>query len=126
MKRKRLLFAVALLLCNAAVWATDYLTDISGYTVTNNGSDATNGNAREFWKSSVLTFDIFQETTSLPNGVYNFSLQAVYRAHRTVDTPTGVIIYAESDGNQYMAPVANYTDGSVSAENLGGFSTAFI
>lgn len=124
---KKLLTLAAFAIGSAAMWATDYLTDFSGYTVTKTAvyADATNGNAREFWRGSVLDFDVSQETTELPNGVYTFSVQAVYRAHLTGDAPTGIIAYAESGGNQYMAPICNYTDGTTPSESLGGFSTAF-
>lgn len=52
-------------------------------------------------------------------------MQGMYRGHLTNDIPTGIIAYAESDGAQYMAPICNKTDGTVSTISLAGFDTAF-
>ena len=128
MKRKLLLAALCVVgALGFKAHATDYLTDFSGYTVTKTSvsNDNTNGTAREFWRGGVLGFDVSGSSTELPNGVYSFSVQAVYRGHLTKDIPTGIIAYAESGGNQYMAPICNYTDGTVASENLGAFATAF-
>ena len=129
MKRKLLLAALCVVgaLGLQQVRATDYLTDFSGYTVTKTAvsNDNTSGTVREFWRGGVLGFDVNGTSTTLPNGVYSFSVQAVYRGHLTKDIPTGIIAYAESDGAQYMAPICNYTDGTVASASLTAFATAF-
>ena len=126
MKRKLFLFLCALL-TSVGMWATDYLTNFSDYTVTKTAvsNDATSGTAREFWRNAILGFDVYGSSTTIPNGVYSFSMQGMYRGHLTNDIPTGIIAYAESDGAQYMAPICNKTDGTVSTISLAGFNTAF-
>lgn len=107
--------------------ATDYITGASGFTVNKIvvSNDATNGVAREFWSSNEnFSFDIYQDI-EVPDGVYTFQLQSMYRAHLTKNSITNVALYANTSGNQYIGRVLNYTEGSVSAENLGSFNTAF-
>ena len=128
MKRKLLL---AMLFVASAIGfnanAADYLTDFSSYTVTKTAvsNDNTSGTAREFWRGGIIGFDVNGTSTTIPNGVYSFSVQAVYRGHLDNDIPTGIIAYAESNGAQYMTPICNKTDGTVSDISLAGFKTAF-
>ena len=127
MRKLKLLLSGIALLVAGQTWATDYLTDFSQYTVNKTAvsNDNTSGTAREFWRNGVLGFDVFGTSTEVPNGVYTYSVQAMYRGHKTKDIPTGIIAYAESDGAQYMTPICNYTDGTTGGESLGAFATAF-
>ena len=127
MKKKLFLLLCAQLGILTSVQAADYLTDFSQYTVSKTAvsNDNTSGTAREFWRNGILGFDINGTSDAVPNGVYYFSVQGVYRGHLTADIPTGIIAYAESDGAQYMAPICNKTDGTVSTVSLDGFKTAF-
>ena len=128
-KLKLLLVTLALIVGGiGSAWATDYLTNFSDYTETRTAVSNTgaSGNTQEYWRGGILDFDISGSSTTIPNGVYSFSVQAVYRGHYTKDVPTGIIAYAESAGSQYMVPVCNYTDGPAPASNNPeGFNNVF-
>lgn len=84
-----------------------------------------NGTTREYWRGGNLGFDVFGQSTTIPNGLYSFSVQALYRGHLDGDVPTGIIAYAESAGNQYMTPICNYTDGSKPGNDFSKIAAAF-
>ena len=116
MKRK-LLFAIAALLCSVGswgqtVWSGD-ITNADGLSFTTKYANPSNHDVSETWTNTSSTthaFDVNQSLTSVPDGVYELSAQAMYRASKTYGTTTNCVLYATVGETTFSTPIANFAD----------------
>ena len=85
MKHSRLLVALLSLIVgggNLAAqtqWTSD-VTNGDGLSFTVQYANPSTGDVRETWSNSSGSFDLNQSFTGIPEGVYELSAQAMYRA----------------------------------------------
>lgn len=125
MKRKLLLACCALLLgwSNASAqteWTGD-VTNGEGLNYSNkqqfNGPSEKKNGAFECWtNNAAASFDFNQSFTSVPDGVYELSSQAMYRASLTYGTPTNSVLYATVGDKTFSTPLANLGDYTASED----------
>ena len=117
MKRKLLLACCALLLgwSNASAqteWTGD-ITNADGLSFTTKYADPSNHDVAETWtgtSSPTHAFDVNQSLTGVPDGVYELSAQAMYRASLTYGTTTNCVLYATVGETTFSTPIANFAD----------------
>ena len=71
------------------------------------------GDVAETWKTSINEgdgFDLNQSLTSVPDGVYELSAQAMYRASLSYGTSTNCVLYATVGETTFSTPIANFGD----------------
>ena len=76
---------------------------------------------QEMWTatSGNYQFALKQEVTGIPNGVYELSVNAMYRASTEYGTETNCILYATTGGETYSTPICNFGDWTAT-DNLDG------
>ncbi len=71
----------------------------------------TSNGAFEIWcDDQAASFDYNQSFNSVPDGVYELSSQAMYRASLTYGTLTNCILYATVGDKTFSTPLANFGD----------------
>ena len=120
MKRKLLLAALCVVgaigggnsLMAQTAWSGD-ITNADGLTFATKYADPSNHDVAETWTNTSSTthaFDVNQSLTSIPDGVYELSAQAMYRASLTYGTSTNCVLYATVGDKTYSTPIANFGD----------------
>ena len=127
MKKYNKLFAILFAVLGAQVLSAQEWTDITngdGNTFTTKYADPTDDDVFETWagSGSGYAFDWNQTVTNIPDGVYELSANAMYRASLTYGATTNCVLYATVGDYEYTTPIANFGDYS-SNENLGGIGT---
>ena len=116
MKKKLFLLLCALLTMIGVqaqtAWTGD-ITNADGLSFTTKYADPSNHDVAETWTSTSSTthaFDVNQSLTSVPDGVYELSAQAMYRASLTYGTATNCVLYATVGETTFSTPIANFAD----------------
>ena len=115
-KLKLLIAACALLLGAGGLYAqtswTGDVTNGDGMVFTAQYGDPSNHDVQEMWSNNATNpaFDLNQSFVDMPEGVYELSAQAMYRASLTYGTPTNCVLYATVGENTYSTPLANFGD----------------
>jgi len=116
MKRKLLFLAAfvasALGMRAQTEWTGD-ITNANGLSFTTKYVDPSSHDVAETWTSTSSTthaFDVNQSLTSVPDGVYELSAQAMYRASLTYGTATNCVLYATVGERTFSTPIANFGD----------------
>ena len=118
----------------AAEWTGD-ITNGSGLGFTTrdnfgNPGAASGSTAKEqvfeIWTNSAnAAFDLNQAVTNIPDGIYELSANAMYRASLTYGTATNCVLYATVGDKTYTAAIKNYGD-CTAKEDLGGVANAMV
>lgn len=96
---------------SAQTWAD--ITNGDGNTFTKQYAAPSNHDVFETWTGTASTthaFDWNQTVTNIPDGVYELSTNAMYRASLTYGTPTNCVLYATVGEKEYTTPIANFAD----------------
>ena len=114
MKQKLLLALLALFtevgnLAAQTQWTSD-VTNGDGLSFAVQYASPTTGDVRETWSNNPGSFDLNQSFTGIPEGVYELSAQAMYRASFEYGTPTNCVLYASVGDKTYSTPIANFGD----------------
>jgi len=118
MKGRLLLFMMTLLIvCCFGVdvkaqtaWTGD-ITNADGLAFTIQYANPTSGDVAETWADNAnAAFDLNQSLTGIPEGVYELSSNAMYRASLTYGTATNCVLYATVGEKEYRTPIANFGD----------------
>ena len=116
MKKLNKLFAILFAVLGATTLKAQNWTDITngnGNTFTTKYADPTNDDVFETWTNTISTkhaFDWNQTVTNIPDGVYELSANAMYRASLTYGTPTNCVLYATVGEEEYTTPIPNFAD----------------
>lgn len=93
-------------------WSGD-ITNADGLAFTRQYVGLSNGDVAETWKASIGSedgFDLNQSLTGVPDGVYELSAQAMYRASLNYGTATNCVLYATVGDTEFSTPIANFGD----------------
>ncbi len=130
MKRKLFLLLCSLLTMVGVQAQTEWTDDVTngdGLNYSNkqhfNGPTAKGDKgAFECWtNNAAASFDFNQSFTNVPDGVYELSSQAMYRASLAYGTPTNSVLYATVGDKTFSTPLANLGDYTAleTPENIG-------
>lgn len=115
MKKLNKLFAILIAVLGVGSLSAQTWTDITNgnnNTFTKKYADPSTHDVFETWTGSGSghAFDWNQEVSNIPDGVYELSANAMYRASLTYGTPTNCILYAKVGDKEYTTPIANFAD----------------
>ena len=117
MKLKHLFALAGFIVGGGNLWAqtawTGNITNADGLTFTTKYADPSNNDVAETWtgaSSTTHAFDVNQSLTSVPDGVYELSAQAMYRASLAYGTATNCVLYATVGSDTYSTPISNFAD----------------
>ena len=116
MKKLNKLFAILIAVLGVTTLKAQNWTDITngnGNTFTTKYADPNNDDVFETWTNTSSTkhaFDWNQTVTNIPDGVYELSANAMYRASLTYGTPTNCVLYATVGEEEYTTPIPNFAD----------------
>ena len=116
MKKLNKLFAILIAVLGVTTLKAQNWTDITngnGNVFTVKYADPSNHDVFETWTNTSSTkhaFDWNQTVTNIPDGVYELSANAMYRASFTYGTPTNCVLYATVGEEEYTTPIPNFAD----------------
>lgn len=115
MKKLNKLFAILIAVLGVQTLSAQTWTDITNgnnNTFTKKYADPSSHDVFETWTGwgSGHAFDWNQEVSNIPDGVYELSANAMYRASLTYGTPTNCVLYAKVGDKEYTTPIANFAD----------------
>ena len=115
MKKLNRLFAILIAVLGVGSLSAQTWTDITNgdnNTFTTKYANPTTHDVFETWTGSGSNhaFDWNQEVSNIPDGVYELSANAMYRASLTYGTPTNCVLYAKVGDKEYTTPIANFAD----------------
>lgn len=119
------LFVASAFVGNAGAQEWTDITNGDGNAFTVKYAEPSTHDVFETWTGSASkshAFDWNQTVTNIPDGVYELSTNAMYRASLTYGTPTNCVLYATVGEYEYTTPIANFAD-YTSNEERGKIAT---
>lgn len=117
MRKLKLFMVACALMCVGQMWGqtawSGDITNADGLAFSKQYVGLSDGDVAETWKTSIDSsdgFDLNQSLSSVPDGVYELSAQAMYRASLTYGTATNCVLYATVGDKEFSTPIANFGD----------------